>query len=87
MVKLGALLTLVAPSAATASLAARLHDADFFERSWGQEVAHLRADDASAFDALAPVASPAYVADLLREARRDSRESAGIDLSFQLIPS
>ena len=51
MVKLGALLTLVAPSAATASLAARLHDADFFERSWGQEVAHLRADDASAFDA------------------------------------
>ena len=68
MVKLGALLTLVAPSAATASLAARLHDADFFERSWGQEVAHLRADDASAFDALAPVARDAKLRTALRAA-------------------
>ena len=49
-----ALLALLVPSAAAASLAARLHDADFFERSWGHEVAHLRAEDASAFDALAP---------------------------------
>ena len=62
-----ALLALLFPSAAAASLAARLHNSDFFEHSWGREVAHLRADDASAFDALASAASPAYLADLLRD--------------------